>query len=337
MFAAALGACAPADPPERLLVVQRAEDGAYALGPRVLPGFDAVHASGPLGDTFRGGRVRVDRYHEGAPVVVDWTEADGAAAPLDTDGLLIWSFWAHLADAQADLAAAGVDPAPLQPVNLAITPASALDALAVTNAAWATGLRTFVLLPDAGTAVPLAANAGVVRHEFGHAVFELLVTGLAPGAWNELPTADVLRIRALNEGFADVLATLELDDPRFIDASLVLPERDVAGDAVASSGLYPADDIGVFDTLLYDPYALGTVFASLAWDLRLASDPDTVLALVLPVTAAWADRGDWGDIDAWAVDLVDAASDSGDPALADAACAAMARRFPDAVARSGCP
>src|SRR5436853_469184 len=80
--------------------------------------------------------------------------------------------------------------------------------------------------------VPDAGNVGVVRLEFGDARFELLVTGEIGSddiPWGQAGVDTTLGIGALNEGFADMMATLLLDAPEFFSRSFDMPSRDVRG------------------------------------------------------------------------------------------------------------
>lgn len=330
----ALTAGCSAGTADSYLVYQRAEDGTYALAPREIR-FDPVLVSGDLGTAFRGGSLGLDGYVEGAPARVSWFEDDnGVGIPLDEDGLVLWSFYAALSDARADMRARDVPVDEIFPVSIADNPNTVLDFVAVENAAFVAGERTFILFPDRLRTVPLAANVGVVRHEFGHAVFERLVTGGSDGPLPWLDSNDeVLRTRALNEGFADMIATLSLDTPRFIDDSLPMPSRDVEGDTSASADLYPPDGATVLDALTYDPYPLGTAFASLVWDVRLATSADEQLDAALAATAAWGGRNDFADIDAWTADFIEAQTSEAGTA---AACAALAARFPDVAPPGSC-
>lgn len=324
---AILAGCAPDLSGRPLWVVDRQADGTYEVTARELPGLsDPYHLIGDVAHGYAGGTLLTDDYHHGGPLRIDAVEVDGAYAALDEDGTVIWSFYAHLDDAVTELDGRGHDLSPIFPVDVAFTPASFMDFSAVENAAYVLGQRTFVLFPDALSAVPLAANVGVVRHELGHAWFELLASGESGGEipWLEASTNGALGIRALNEGFADTVATLSLDDPRFIDASIPLPERDVTQDVI-STGRYPElEETDLIGTLTYDPYALGTVYAAFAWDVREATDPDTALDLAVGAVQAWGEEAAWEDVDRYVLLYVTLAE--GD--ARDAACASAAVRFP---------
>lgn len=324
LLGASNAGCTPPVPPEGapLLVIGRDASGGYAPVARTLPELsDPIALDGELGTGFRGGALTPDGYHEGGPLAIDWALDGDVLVPLDEDGLVLWSFYAHLADLRAELEAGGHDVAPIFPVRIAYTPASVLDFAAAENAAFVLGQRLFVLFPDALDSVPLAANAGVVRHEFGHAWFELLVTGESGGEvpWLDEPVVVIQGINSLGEGFSDMVATLTLDEPDFFAPSVPQPSRDVRSDAIAT-GRYPSAEDG---PLGYDPYALGTVYAALLWDVREATSPAMALDLAVGSLQTWGAAGD-RDPDRFVQILVQRAS--GDARTA--ACDSATVRFP---------
>lgn len=326
LLPAALLGCGPR-PDGPLVVIDRLDDGSYGLVAReVLTLRDPFHVAGEVATGFRGGAVVLDletlapEYREGAAMRVQAAERDGAWVPLDEDGLVAWSFYHHLERTRADLVDRGHDVQPLFPMRFAHQPTSPLDFVAVENAAYLSGTGTFVLLEDAFDGVPLAANAGVVRHEFGHAWFERLLS-----AGPVVPDEAQNVVGALNEGFADTLGALLLDDPAFIDPSLPLPDRHLVPEHVALPSDYPDPDATVLSG--YDPYALGSVYASFLWNVRLASDPDQALQLAADAVVTYASTAtDLGyeDTDRYVQAVLDATT--GD--LHDDACGAAARQFP---------
>ena len=117
-----------------------------------------------------------------------------------------------------------------------------------------------------------------------------------------------------------------------MSTSIPMPSRDVRRDWVATPDLYPSDTDDVLEMLAWDPYALGTVFASLVWDLREATDPDTTLSLLVETAVAWGEEGDLADVDRFAVILVERAQD----VAPTEACDALALHFPDVDGPSVC-
>lgn len=317
-----------------LLTWVRASDGAYSIGPRDVPEIDdATHMTGELGNVTYGGRITTNAdgsgaYTGGAGLTVHAVVRDVVAVPLDEDGLLLYTFYANLAAVRAAVEAHGVDASPIFPMDAAWNPAVSplIELSPADNAAYATGSNTFLLLPDGGDRdVPILANQGVIFHEFGHAVFHLLTTGdpSSPPLATDTGRESYYWQASLHEGFADTQATLLLDDPAFIDASIDMPDRHVDDDhAVLTEDMLPANRL---EPLLDDPYPLGTVYASFAWDLRVASDPDTAYAIVLDAIAAWA-PSKASDLDGtvYLQALVQSATDAG---LGDVACESAQTRF----------
>lgn len=323
---------------DHLLTWARADDGTYTIAVRDVPELDdATHMRGDLGTVTHGGRIlnHADGsgdYTGGVPLSVhtDVQTIDGqeVAVPLDEDGLLLYAFYANLAAVRTATEAHGIDVSPIFPMAAAWNPAVSplLELAPADNAAYATGANMFMLLPDGGNRdVPVLANQGVIFHEFGHAVFHLQMTAdpTAPPLAMD-PTLESYYWQAsLHEGFADTLATLLLDDPHFIDISLDLPNRHVDDDhAVVDDAMLPATRLS---GLIDDPYPLGTVYASFAWDLREASDPDVALQIVLDAIAEWA-PAQASDIDGvpYLSALLEAADHAG---LGDVACASNEARF----------
>lgn len=330
-------ACTPAERPERLLVMTR-EDGVYGLYPRTVPELtDPRWMSGDLGQGYAGGAFEIDvfaedlamTYRQGGRIDVRYGVEGDLGVPLDEDGLILWSYYNTLSEVRAELEAHGQRVSPIFPIDFAYQPVSVqFDFTGGENAAYAgSGLHLFILLPDVLEGViPLGANPGVIRHEFGHAFFHLLTVG---DPYTAAPYDDVeagfTGVRSLNEGFADMVATLTLDDPTFIELSLpTMSSRDVTSDWQATGDLYGSSD----------PYALGTVYASFAWDLRqLTGDPWATMGAAIAALERWAEEEAWADTDRWAELLVDEAEALG---VQEDLCAAFTQRFPEHVGAEGC-
>lgn len=295
------------------LAFHRGDDGDYSVAPVAIPELtDPVAMSGELGTISHGGLFVGDlaspSYSGGSPLHVGFSTEDGVAVPADSDGLALFTFYAHLAAARAAVQAEGVDIDAIFPMAGAWNAAAdwSLEFSPSDNAAYASGANVFLLLPDGGQReVPLLANQGVIFHEFGHAVFHLLTAGdpYGPPVVEELGSTAANWQASLHEFFADASATLLLDDARFLDVSLEMPERHVDADASYSADLDPAAFAGDDSDLLgfYDPYPLGTVYASVAWDLRLAlGDPARVYSLLVRATESWAPSASFAGPEFWA-------------------------------------
>ncbi len=348
-----LSGCGPEHPANAYLSFQRADQGDYVVAPREMGSMDDLGAvSGSLGRVWQGGYVSMEAdgdtfYDGGRSLRVGYQVDDpagGLAVPLDEHGLLLWSYYGHLHDLSLELNDHGFDRDVFFPIDAAWTPVlpdAMLELLPMENAAYATAGHFFILLQDLiSKDVPLAANAGIVRHEFGHALFHWLTTGdtLASSPFETAEqTEDSLFYSSLHEAYADSFAALTLDDPDFFAASLNMPDRDLSGDHAVGSVQLPADFLADADEELlaiWDPYPVGTLYASTAWDLRLAlDDPHQALALLTDAVVAWNERGDpgdaWGLLDTW----VEVAPEG---AARDSLCASIERRFQGAHTVAAC-
>lgn len=313
-------------------------EGAYGLVEAPIPELtDARRMTGALGDGRVGGWLDGDlqgstvsdlRYAGGGALALEYGVQDGVGVPYHPDGLELWTYYHTLSRARAELDALGVDTDPVFPVPFAYQP-SVAGAVLSSNAAYvAGGVHLFVLLPGgSGVDVPFNANPGIIRHEFGHALFASIVAGDVQEPFEPITRPDV---SALNEGFADMVATLLLDDPDFIALSLDLGgARDVTGDHILGDATAPEDD----------PYSRGTVYASFAWDLRELTDPDFALIAAIDALGAWADDQAWDQgldgVDGWPARLANAAL-AERPALTGDLCAAFDRRFAERAPPASC-
>lgn len=330
--------------PDRYRVLQLQDDGAYALENRAIDGLtDASRLEGDYGIGYTGGALLINwntgnwSYEEGRRLDILHSVDAGVAYPLDRDGLVLYSFYAHLEDAAAGLAEAGLDITPLFPINIAVTPSLSDPSLAflpAENAAYAPSANTFILLDDlVAKEVPLAANRGVVTHEFGHGTFHYLTTGgdvYGPGLSTDNDATLSNHVSSLDEGFADMLACLLTDDPASFEASLAVPERDATGDHVAAEVAVLPDEA---EGLGYDPYPLGTVFASLVWDVRVETDDRlATLEWVLDGIETWGAEGE-----KVSYHLLDILYESGDTGQQEALCESAEWRFEDVYVVEACP
>lgn len=250
-------------------------EGVHEVGSVQTPALtDAVHMEGELGTASLGGRLLQDsgglRWQEGASVTLDHVVDDGVFVPVDDQGLVLLSFYHHLSGVRDDLAERGWqdDMNTIFPVTtISWTPEQLVSAATpIENAAYLSGgINAFILYEDANNNIPLGAHVGVVRHEFGHAWFQVLMRAVIGQAENGEPLVEDLR--AVNEGFADMVAILSLDDPMAIPFVERNPRL-----AHTTDGFNGSDD----------PYSLGVVFAGFAWDARvLSGDPERTLELTV--------------------------------------------------------
>jgi hypothetical protein len=344
-------ACTP-PPASQFLAYTLNEDQGHSLQPREIPSLsDPVRMRGDLGTIWSGGAIIapslaaeevVLSYREGRPLEVLYTVVDGVAKPLDRAGLVLFSFYGHLEDVETWLSEAEIDVSDVFPLDAAVAPVVPDIAMAIQpaeNAAYVSTAHTFILLDDLiEKEVPLAANAGIVFHEFAHALFQVRTVGdaHAPGITGD--TAQTLGVASLNEGFADSLASLVSGRSNFISDSLDMPSRDVSGDWLARDVDPLPAEVGedASSLLLYDPYALGTVFAALAWDLaEFNGDAAGTLRLWVRATESWG--ANWNAAAGttafgWLDHLVDEAGDGEVEFL----CGSIGIRFADVYEVAAC-
>ncbi len=341
-------ACAPPEA-QRYLAWQVDGDG-YVVAPRDKGSLrDLSAVSGSMGTVYQGGSISIDNdgttaYHGGRAMRVVYGVDGDVAVPTDEQGLLLWSFVGHLEDLSTELGGHGFDPEVFFPIDATwspVIPDLTLEMLPMENAAYATAGHFFILLNDLiDKDIPLAANAGIVRHEFGHAAFHWLTTGDVLGDTPfDAVTQDAasLYYSSLHEAYADSFAALTLDDPDFFEGSLDMPDRDMTGDHQLEEVELPEDFLAESsdDPLaIWDPYPLGTVFASTAWDTREAlGDPGEALAILTDAVLSWTQDGRFGD--AWGLleHWVDVAPQG---EAQSALCQAIGERFGDAYTPDAC-
>ncbi len=320
--------CVSTEVPDRLLAVD-GYGGDYALTEVSIPELtDPRRMQGSLGNGEVGG-VLLDEggrvvYRGGGPLVIDYVVQDDVGVPLDGDAILLWSYYRSLASARQQLDEVGISTDRVFPVDFVFQPQVEGFSLVATNAAYvAGGGHRFLLLADTVQApLPLAANPLVIRHELGHAVFQDVVAG-GVFVYDQVIFTDA-RVAALQEGFADAVATLLLDDPDVLGQSLpsLAAARDVTGDATLAEAA-PVDE---------DPYSRGTVHASFVWDLRELSTRELALRATVDGLVAWAERQGFRDdddpvlVDRYARLVLEAAL-AEDPSLEAPLCEAFVRRF----------
>ncbi len=282
-------------------------------------------------------------YDEGRPLTVQYAVQDDVAEPLDMEALILFSLYGTLQDVRDQLEELGIDIGELFPMNIAISPAlpdPAMGAFPADNEAYVGGTNTMVVLPDLSSELPLAANSGVVFHEFGHGLFHYLTSGDVYGEKFidlDQPSDIVDGAGSLDEGFADMLGTLLTDDPKFISRSMDLPERDVDADATAIEvAVLPGESSDGGVLARYDPYPLGTVFASVTWDLRLETDePGQVLQWAAEAVEEWSTGQDLTAY-RWLDALVEVV-DRDRPGLEDELCDSVQNRFAEVWTVAQCP
>lgn len=262
----------------------------YAIVDRSIDTLSDPHSMrGELGNLYVGGTFEMDwssgalRYENGRPLQVQYQTIDGSAHPVDRDGLIAFSYYAHLEDTVSFLESTEHIWDGLLPIDTALSPIISdlsLAFLPMENAAYVPTVHHFLLLTDAvPKSVPLAANKGVVAHEFGHAIFHYVTTG---GTTSErlvpVGAEGFNSVSSLDEGLADVLGYLVTGRSDFISDSLTDQDRALDGKHLAMEvETLPADhtDEGFLDS--YNPYDLGSVFAATIWEVADVTNDSTLM------------------------------------------------------------
>jgi hypothetical protein len=293
LLAASLAGCPLEDPgpPYRALVYDYdLATGDYALAEADLPTLRALRGlEGEVTEVLGGvdlavntaadpateeGLVDAIRVRGGRPVDPRYRIEDGVVLPEDFGSLFLFSYYRHMERCRDFFHDSGL-PEEL-PGHIRTFQQPTLGTLLVggiplitDNAGYSPTFEAFALFPRQHLLdqLPLAMNLGVVGHEYSHAVFHALV---APGArvpfgllegWP--PRAENL-VRSVDEGFADVFGALVTGDPDFMAPSVpgfVSDARDLSVVREFDGFMDALLDRGVF----YDPYPLGSVFASVLW------------------------------------------------------------------------
>jgi len=260
----------------------------YAILEREIPSLsNPQRMEGTLGNLYVGGTIGIDlasselSYQQGRALQVDFQTKDDTAYPLDRDGLIAFSYYAHLEDTVALLETSEHNIDDILPMHSAVSPLIAdltLSFLPMENAAYVPTVHHFILLTDAiPKDVPLAVNKGVVGHEFGHALFHYLTTGgTTTPRLLDVDAEGQDSVYSLDEGLADVLGYLVSNRPNFIADSLPEQDRALDNEHLASDvSPLPGDEMEEGLLSLYDPYPLGSVFAATVWEVDSQHDDRT--------------------------------------------------------------
>lgn len=212
---------------------------------------------------------------------VSYELSDGLVTAWDYDSLLMLTLYHHFERAAFYFEEIGVDHSLVGKLPVYYAPRLEFLIpfnLLTDNAAYAFTLDAF-LLPRQFflTGLPFAANRGIIVHEYSHAVFNRLVHGdaRAPAYLLEpWPDPAINRMRALDEGVADIFGALAVGDPNFISPSIAEEEFDIDRD-LSVERHYTAelrDKVEQEAFAQFNPYELGTVIASTVWSLRAHVD-----------------------------------------------------------------
>lgn len=267
-------------------VVARTDAGPYDLVQRTLTVDDLSSLSGSLTSLWARSRLEATgtdatsvRLAGGAPIQLRLEEVDGAFMGRDFDALMCLTLYHHLNAAHAYFQGLGLG---TEVADVPHLPTHYLPTVGVLgfglplltdNAGYTPAVSAFLVFGQSQLdEVPLAANEGVMAHEFAHAVFHHL-TGRLRGVdlpeWmlGDWPVETANALRAVDEGLADVHGAAFTGDPDFIapSASALELDRDVSFPRAYGDGLAAALGDALED---FDPYAIGSVVASTFWDFR---------------------------------------------------------------------
>lgn len=175
----------------------------------------------------------------GSDVEAQFIEDDGVLYPSDFHSLSLATAYYNFEVSRAYALARGMPEDRLRGVPFYYFPKLTTDpsrGFVADNAAWYPALRSFLLFPfHELQGIPLAANQGVIAHEYGHGIFTALVHDGSwlpdyPARWG---SAGAVMIESLEEGFADAWALGVTGDLDFVERSLDETDamlRDVAFD-----------------------------------------------------------------------------------------------------------
>lgn len=302
LLAAASAGCGPGavEEAESFLIYDRnADSGNYRLVNRSIETIEDIGAgNGQLARLRAGGQIKLQHTdpqtreeiadsmaidNDSRPRIDYSIRDDGTVVPWDFHSTIMLSLYHHIERANRYFQGVGVEKSNMGRVPIyydaklqVFIPINLLT----DNAAYAFTLDAFLIPPQLLLEdLPLAANRGVIVHEYSHLVFNRLVHGdaRAPAYLAEdWPEPAVNRMRSIDEGVADIFAGLQTDDPNFISDSISQEQfgidRDLSETRHYDEAL-KAKVAGEADGQnRYNPYELGSVIASTVWALR--SDPD---------------------------------------------------------------
>ena len=219
---------------------------------------------------------------------------DGVVKGWDYDSFLMFTLYHHLERAAEYFVRIGLDEDAVGTMPVYYSASMSQGFMQFTdNAAYASPIDAFIIPPQQLLRdLPMAANRGIIVHEYSHAVFNRLVHNAerAPDFMVESWSNEyVNRMLALDEGVADIFAALAIQDPDFIAHSvpptneLFEADRDLSVHREYTQSIRTSLSTS---TDYFDPYELGSVIASTLWALRGPVADDELLGSILLVTLA---------------------------------------------------
>jgi len=266
----------------QVVVIAANDSGDYGLRERTVTADDFTTLEGESVRLVSRPTLLVDVDTEQVSVEGDdamhvgYSEDGGALVPTGYLGLVALTTYHHMSESHAYFRSLGLGDSgndmPQQRVMFLpeLKVAGEVGTVpANDNMAYVPQVGAFIVLAeDQFDAIPLAANHGVVAHEFSHAVLHHLTeeAGAPPDerlGWDE-ESANFWR--SLHEGLADVHGAGITNDANFMAASVngQFGDRDLSSDHVLT-------DFMLFDaesSFSYDPYPLGSVLAATFWSYR---------------------------------------------------------------------
>ncbi len=281
----ALGGCLdPGLSGTREAVVIAANDsGEYALRTRTVTADDFTTLEGESVRLVSRPELVINLETEEVTVEGDdamhvgYAEDGGALVALDYLGLVALTTYHHMSDSHAYFRALGLGETAedLPQQRVMFLPKLKVDGQIGTvpandNMAFIPELGAFIVLAELQfDEIPLAANHGVVAHEFSHAVLHHMTddaNGSPPDVRFGWDAESSNFWRALHEGLADVHGAGLTDDPNFMAASVSgqFGDRSLTGDHTLTESLL----FEVESSFSYDPYPMGSVLAATFWSYR---------------------------------------------------------------------
>ena len=221
------------------------------------------------------------------PVWAQYAYRDKVITPSDWESLMMFSFYHHVEEGISYYRVLGVPEEALGQLvsHFQVQFSSAFVGglpLVGKNAAYTPIDDTFLLFPSFtdNNRIPLIVNEGVVVHELAHAIKHRILHGenrLPIPMRDDWPDAALNAYNSEDEGFADFFATVYSKNNDFISLSIKDEEldRNIALARPFSQELYDAMQE---DALSYDPYPLGSAFASWLYAIG-QGDEDKLLSI----------------------------------------------------------
>jgi hypothetical protein len=290
------------------------EGGSYRIGPARIKTLEKLRTlEGDAAKLLGGGQFSVDAkalaasppstaaalnaattVREGKPVDYASFTVQGVVHPEDFHSLYMGTLYFNLEAAHLYFVAAGAPlyslPVQYQP-EWSGGPGAAAPEL-TGKIFWEPFTRQFVVLPfDEGAGLlPAGMNAGVVAHEFAHAVFSSrFFPDDAPVPWLHAEAAKspetmgpVLNLmRAVDEGMADLFGALISGDPAFVrkSSAALQDARRVDPTMPRCLSSEARDNLALDAPEIFDPYPVGSVISAALYEaIAVASQDETAVA-----------------------------------------------------------